>query len=167
MYLIEGPIALLSAIEKEYEHQGLTHKRLIPNILLVHVNPHVALNKNTSLYKALISKGVKIKKLNRQEAMEVLNFKEKVEVKGRKLIIVKRNKNGTVKEKWDFNKWTPDKESLIGKKIRVVEGNLKGFSGIVQEVNVEEGTVKVIFSIFGIPCVETLKLEHVEIISQE
>ena len=168
MYMIEGSVALLSAVEKEYTQQGLTHERITPNTLLVHVNPYTVLNKNASLYRALIDEKLRAKKLNQQEVTKILNFKDKVKVeKGRKIIVIKRNKDGTIKERKSFSKWVPDKEALVGKKVKVTKGEFEGLNGIVQEVNTEKGTARVMFSVFGIPHVETIKLEYIEGACQE
>jgi transcriptional antiterminator NusG len=53
----------------------------------------------------------------------------------------------------------------VGDSVEVTSGPLKGFSGVVKEIDKEKNTVKIVVSMFGRETVAELELEQVELAS--
>lgn len=169
MYLIEGPDAVLSAVEKEYARKNLTHERITPCFLLVFVNPLSVLKNNHTLCSLFACGKLKVKKLHREEATKILDFGERVKVKNlkrrKKLVVIRKNQNGSFQEEVDLSRWESAETSLVGKKVKIVKGNLSGLKGIVQEVDSKKQTARVMLMVFNIPHVETVKLDSLEVLN--
>ena len=169
MYAIEGSSAVLSVVEKEYARRELTCERITPCFLLAFVDPLSVLKDNRTFCSLLASGKLKVRKLHREEMARILDFREKVKVKDsgkrKKLVVIRKSRNGVVQEEVDFSRWKPAESSLVGKRVRIVRGHLSGLRGIVQEVNSGNRTARVMLMVFNIPHVETVKLDDLEVLN--
>ena len=169
MYLIEGSSAVLSAVEKEYARKELTYERITPHFLLVFVDPLSVLKDNRTFCNLLAGGKLKIKKLHREEVTKIFDFGERVKVrdskKRKKLVVIRKNRNGVIQEEVDFSRWKSAEDSLVGKKVKIVKGHLSGLKGIVQEVDSKNQMARVMLMVFNIPHVETVRLNELEILN--